>query len=84
MHHMEALIVIAAALMIIVLLDAGYRIALCLVSWAPSLLLGLLFAWFAYCHGVKALEAVAISALTTLVAKRVLFPRFFSDEEHRS
>ena len=58
--------------MVIVLLDAGYQIALCLMRWAPSLLLGLFLGWVAHRHGAQALEAIGVGALTTLVAKRVL------------
>ena len=78
---MEAMIIIIAALIAIVLLDAGYRIALCLTRWTPSLLLGLLFGWLAHHQGVEALKAVAFAGLTTLVTKRVLLPTIFDDEE---
>lgn len=80
---MEAVIVIAAVLMVIVLLDAAHQIALCLVRWAPSLVLGLLVGWLAHRHSVKAFEATAIAALTALITKRVLLPVFLYDD-HRT
>lgn len=79
---MEAVVVIAAALTVMVLLEAGYRIALCLACWAPSLLLGLFLGWLAHRHGVKTLEAIALAALTIVIAKRVLLQNFLSDQRH--
>ncbi|MFZ2031561.1 MAG: hypothetical protein WAU68_14710 [Vitreimonas sp.] len=69
---MEAIIVIIVALISIVLLHAGYQIALCLMRWTPSLLLGLFLGWLTYRHNPQALEAIGVGALTTLVAKGVL------------
>lgn len=69
---METVIVIAAALIAIVLLEAGYRIALCLVCWAPSLAVGLFACWFAHRHGVGALAALGLGVVSTLVCRRRL------------
>lgn len=69
---MEAVILIAAALIVIVLLDAGYQIALCLMRWAPSLFLGVLVGRLAHCHGLQMLEPFGAGAAATLIAKRVL------------
>jgi len=67
---MEAMIIIAA-LIGIVLLDAGYRIALCLTRWTPSLVLGLFAGWLADRYGAQALQAVWVGALAALITKRV-------------
>ena len=77
---MEAMIIIIAALIAIVLLDAGYRIALCLVCWAPCLVFGLFAGWLADRYGAQALQAVWVSALAALIAKRVGLPIFFMIE----
>jgi hypothetical protein len=79
---MEAVIAIAAALMLIVLLDASFQIAFCLLRWAPSLALGSFVGWFAHHHGVKALEATALFALTALAAKRVLLAIVSRNQNH--
>jgi hypothetical protein len=68
---MEAVIIIIAALIGIVLLDAGYRLALCLVRWSPSLVLGLFAAWLADRCGAQALQAVWVGELAALITKRV-------------
>lgn len=73
---MEAVIVIIAALIVIVLLDAAYWMALCLARWAPSLALGVLAGWIAHRHGVDVLDALGLGALATLITKRVLLPIF--------
>lgn len=68
---METLIVIAAALIVIVLLDASYHDALCLIRWTPCFVLGLLVGWLALRHGVEALAALLLGALTCVMARRV-------------
>ena len=79
---MEAMIIIIAALIAIVLLDAGYQIALCLVRWSPSLVLGLFAAWLSDRHGAQALEALWVGALAALITKRVGLPIFCYDPDH--
>ena len=72
---LEALIVTAAALALIVVLDASYAIALCLMRWAPSLALGLTLGWLFHHNGMRSLEAIALAFLTSIIAKRVLASR---------
>ncbi len=79
---MEAVIVIAAVLMVIVLLDAGCQIALCLVRWAPSAVFGLFLGWLAHRHGAQAREAVWVAAFATLITKRLRLPISLHDENH--
>ncbi|PZO55816.1 MAG: hypothetical protein DCF16_01725 [Alphaproteobacteria bacterium] len=78
---MEALIVAVAGLVVIVLLEAGYWIALCLMRWAPSLALGALTAWLAFRHGVESMEALALGAFATLLMRRFVGPRFVDHAE---
>ncbi|GAM97335.1 hypothetical protein U91I_00961 [alpha proteobacterium U9-1i] len=72
---MEALIVALFALAAIVLLEAGYWIALCLARWAPVIALGALAGWLAGRHGAEPLEALGLGILTCLVARQLLRPR---------
>lgn len=81
---MEAVIVIVAALMVIVLLDASYHIALCLLRWAPSLLSGLLVGCLAHRQGMDPIEGTTAAALTMLLVRRVLLSMFLHHEEHMS
>lgn len=76
---MEALIVATAALMVVVLLEAGYTIVLSLVRWTPNLALGLLVVWLAHRHGFDSLEALGLGALSITVARRLLRVRAFGE-----
>ncbi|MBY0565972.1 MAG: hypothetical protein K2P70_01575 [Hyphomonadaceae bacterium] len=72
---MEALIVAVAALILMVLLEAGYAITLSLVRWTPKLALGLLVVWLAHRHGFDGLEALGLGALAIVVLNRLLRAR---------
>jgi len=78
---MEALIVALFALAAIVLVDAGYWIALSLMRWTPIIAVGGLAAWFTGEHGAHALEALAIGAVTSLLARHLLRRRYFYDAD---
>lgn len=77
---MEALIVAIAALAVLVLIDAGYWIAISLVRWSPAIIAGVLAGWLAHHHGAERLEALGIGFLASVVARHVLRPRFISDD----
>jgi len=73
---MEALIVSLFALLAIVLLEAGYWIALALARWSPVIAAGALAGWLAGRHGADHLEALGLGALTCLIARHLLRPRW--------
>lgn len=73
---MEALILLAAALIVIVLLEAGYYIAIGLIRWAPVLVVGVAAFWLAHCHGAGDLEALGLATVACLLARRLLRPRW--------
>ena len=83
---MEALIVALFALLAIVLLEAGYWIALSLMRWAPVIATGALAGWLAERHGAGHLEAFGLAALTCLIARCLLRPRWRAEyhNEHWS
>ena len=77
---MEALIVAIAALALLVLIDAGYWIAISLVRWSPVIAVGVLAGWIAHHHGAESLEALGIGFLASVVARHVLRPRIIFDD----
>ncbi len=77
---MEALIVAAGALIVMVLIDAGYWIAISLMRWAPVLAAGLLAATLASHHGAQAVHALVIGAIVCVIVRRLLRPHYFYDD----
>jgi hypothetical protein len=57
---MEALVVAIAALIALVLIDAGCWIAASLVRWSPVIILGMTATWLATRHGSETFEAIGI------------------------
>lgn len=76
---MEALIVAIAALAVLVLIDAGYWIAVSLVRWLPVVAIGVLAGWLALQNGVQGLEALGIGFAASVVARHSLRTRFIDD-----
>jgi len=76
---MEALIIAAAALILMVLIDAGYWIASSLMRWAPVLAAGLLAAKLANDHGAQGAHALVIGAIVCVIVRRLLRPRYIHD-----
>ena len=77
---MEALIVAVAALAVLVLVDAGYWIAISLVRWSPVIAAGVIAGWLAHHHGAQSLEALGIGFLVSVVARHFLRPRYIYDD----
>lgn len=77
---MEALIIAIAALAVLVLIDAGYWIAISLVRWSPVIAAGVLAGWLAHHHGVARLEALGVGFLACVVARHVLRSRYIYDD----
>lgn len=78
---MDALIVAIAALAALVLIDAGYWIAISLARWSPVIAAGVLAGWLAQHHGAQSLEALGIGFLASLVARHFLRPRYIYDDD---
>jgi hypothetical protein len=77
---MEAVIVAIAALAALVLIDAGYWIAINLVRWSPVIAAGVLAGWLAHHQGAQSLEALGISLFASVVARHFMRSRFISDD----
>lgn len=77
---MEALIIAIAALALLVLIDAGYWIAISLVRWAPVIAAGALAFWIAQQQGAESLDALGIGCLASVAARPFLRPRYISDD----
>lgn len=77
---MEPVILAIAALAALVVIDAGYWIAISLVRWAPVIAAGALAFWIAQQHGAEVLDALGIGCLASVAARHVLRPRHVSDE----
>ena len=69
---MEALIIALAALAAVVLLDAGYWIAVSLIRWSPVLIVGAAIGWFAHREGLGPIEALAAGALASIAVRHLL------------
>lgn len=68
---MEGLIVALFALVAIVFLEAGYRIAVSLLRWAPAMAAGALVGWLTHRHGIDPLVAMGLAILACLAARRL-------------
>ena len=68
---MDALVVAVAALIALVLIDAGYWIAISLMRWSPVILSGAATAWFASREGLGAIEALATGLVAGLVVRAI-------------
>lgn len=75
---MEALILALFALFAIVLLEAGYWIAISLARWTPIIAAGALVGWLAHRYGADHVEALGLAALACLIARHLLRPRWRS------
>lgn len=69
---MEALVVACAALVVLVLIDAGYWIAVSLMRWSPVLIVGAAIGWLAHREGLGSTEALAAGALASIAARHLL------------
>jgi len=69
---MEALVVALAALVALVLIDAGYWIAVSLMRWSPVLIVGAAAGWFAHRAGLGPTEALAAGALASIAVRHLL------------
>lgn len=69
---MEALVVGIAVLIALVLIDAGYWIAISLMRWAPVIILGAAAGWFAVRSGSEPWEALVAGALVAMVVRHLL------------
>lgn len=77
---MEALIVATAALAALVLIDAGYWIAISLARWLPVIALGFLAGWLAHDHGAESLEALGIGFIASVIARHFTRTQFIDGD----
>ncbi len=68
---MEALVVAIIALVALVLIDAGYWIAMNLVRWSPVIIVGATAGWLAVRAGVAPGEALITGVLASMVARHL-------------
>lgn len=66
---METLVVAVAALVALVLIDAGHWIAVSLVRWSPIIIVGAAAGWLADRQGLSPAEAAAVAVLTSVIAR---------------
>lgn len=69
---MEALVVACAALAALVLLDAGYWIAVSLMRWSPVIIVGAATGWLAVREGMAPAEALIMSFLAGIVVRHLV------------
>lgn len=69
---MEVLIIVLFALLAIVVLEAGYGIALSLMRWAPVIAAGAMLGWTTGILGAAPLEALGLGVLACLLTRHVL------------
>ncbi len=69
---MEALVVALAALVALLLIDAGYGIAVSLMRWTPVLIVGAAIGWFAHREGLGSIEALAAGTLASMAVRHLL------------
>lgn len=69
---MEALVVTLAALVALVVIDAGYWIATSLVRWSPVIMVGAATGWLAVREGMAPAEALIMSVLAGMVVRHLL------------
>lgn len=72
---MEALIAALFALLVMVLLEAGYWIARALMRWAPVIAAGAIAGWLVGRYGAEPLEAAGLGLIVCLIARHLLKPR---------
>lgn len=77
---MEIAIVAIAALAALIIIDAGYWIAMSLVRWAPVIVAGVLAFWIAQQQGVESLQALAIAFFASVAMRHVLRRRYTNDD----
>lgn len=75
---MEALIIAIAALAVLVVIDAGYWIAISLVRWSPVMAAGVIADWLSHHYGAQTLDALAIALLGSILVRHVMLTRFTS------
>lgn len=68
---MEALVVALAALVALVLIDAGYWIAVSLVRWSPVIIVGAALGWLAVREGMAPAQALIMSVLASIVVRHL-------------
>ncbi|MCC6789671.1 MAG: hypothetical protein IT547_17700 [Hyphomonadaceae bacterium] len=76
---MEALIASFFALFTIILLEAGYWIAIALARWAQVVAAGALAGWLSALYGAEPLEALLLGVIVCLIARHLLKPRWRYD-----
>jgi fructose-specific phosphotransferase system IIC component len=79
----EALVVALAALVALVLIDAGYWIAMSLARWAPVVTIGVAAAWLAVHSGLGSTEALIAGALAGFLVRhlrRIAEHRYLDDD----
>jgi hypothetical protein len=69
---MEALVVALAALVALVLIDAGYWIAVSLVRWSPVIIVGATTGWLAVHEGMAPAEALIMGGIASIVVRHLL------------
>ena len=69
---MEALVLACAALITLVLIDAGYWIAVSLVRWSPVIIVGAATGWLAVHEGMRPTEALIMGAVASIVVGHLL------------
>lgn len=69
---METLVIVLAALVAIVLIDAGYWIAVSLMRWTPVLIVGAAIGWIAPRAGLSFIEALAAGVIASLAVRHLL------------
>jgi|GEM_PF-6187403 len=60
-----------AALIALVLIDAGYWIAVSLVLWSPVIIVGAATGWLAIHEGMAPAEALITGVLASIVVRRL-------------
>lgn len=69
---MEALVVGIAALIALVIIDAGYWIAISLTRWAPVIIVAAAAVWFALRSGSEPLEALVAGSIVAMLTRHLL------------
>jgi len=65
-------VVSLAALVALVLIDAGYWIVLSLMRWSPILIIGAAIGWFTHRSGLAPSQALAAGALASIAVRHLL------------
>ena len=68
---MEALVIALAALVALVLIDAGYWMAVSLVRWSPVIIVGATAGWFSVHQGLASSEALITGVLASIVVRHL-------------